>query len=208
MLDGSSLASHSFQHAGRCSFVVSHRKRSCHGCFGRPGTQGSAISAFNPLAAQQCVLCSKGSLPESVRQWWGQLKHLHQGSTSSAGGSGLVGVLNRVYQTTAISAPKLANFLLHLFQVGLAWHTIGIYHSAISAFLEPHHIHKASNHPVISKLMHHFYLQHPPSHKRFDPWDVEHLLSLLESWAPVSLTTFKLAWKTATLLALVTGKHC
>ena len=99
--------------------------------------------------------------------------------------------------------------MLHLFQVGLAWHTIGIYHSAISAFLEPHCIHKASNHPVILKLMHHFYLQHPPSHIWFDPWDVEHLLSLLESWAPTSyLTTFKLAWKTATLLALVTAKHC
>ena len=57
--------------------------------------------------------------------------------------------------------------------------------------------------------MHHFYLQHPPSHKCFDPWDVEHFLSLLESWAPASsLTTFKLAWKTATLLALVTAKHC
>ena len=109
----------------------------------------------------------------------------------------------------AISAPKLANFLLHLFQVGLAWHTIGIYHSAISAFLEPHCIHKASNHPVISKLIHHFYLQYPPSHKRFDPWDVECLLSLLESWAPASsLTTFKLAWKPATLLALVTAKRC
>ena len=109
----------------------------------------------------------------------------------------------------AISAPKLANFLLHLFQVGLAWCTIGIYHPAISAFLEPHHIHKASNHPVISKLMHHFYLQRPPSRKQFDPWDVECLLSLLESWTPAScLTTFKLAWKTATLLALVTAKHC
>ena len=109
----------------------------------------------------------------------------------------------------AISAPKLANFLLHLFQVGLAWHTIGIYCSAISAFLEPHDIHKASNHPVILKLMHHFYLQFPPSHKQFDPWDVECLLSVLESWAPMSsLTTFKLAWKTATLLALVTAKCC
>ena len=91
----------------------------------------------------------------------------------------------------------------------MAWHTIGIYHSAISAFLEPHWIHEASNHPVISKLMHHFYLQHPPSCKCFDPWDVGHLLSLLESWGPASaLTTFKLAWKTATLLALVTAKHC
>ena len=60
--------------------------------------------------------------------------------------------------------------------MGLAWHTIGIYRSAISAFLEPHRIHKASNHPVISKLMRHFYLQCPPSRKWFDPWDVEHLL--------------------------------
>ena len=55
----------------------------------------------------------------------------------------------------------------------------------------------------------HFYLQHPPCHEHFDPWDVEHLLSSLESWVPASsLTNFKLAWKTATLLALVTVKHC
>ena len=108
----------------------------------------------------------------------------------------------------AISAPKLANFLLHLFQVSLAWYTIGIYCSAISAFLKPHQPHKASNHPVISKLMHHFYLQHPPSHKHFDPWDGKHLLSLLDGWAPASsLTNFKLAWKTATLLTLVTANH-
>ena len=60
MLDGSSLASHSSQHAGRCSLVVSHCKRSHCGCFGRLGPQGSAISAFNPLAAQRCVLCRKG----------------------------------------------------------------------------------------------------------------------------------------------------
>ena len=56
----------------------------------------------------------------------------------------------------AISAPKLADILVHLFRVGLAWHTVGIYHSAMSAFLEPHCLHKASNEPVISKLMCHF----------------------------------------------------
>ena len=91
--------------------------------------------------------------------------------------------------------------------MGLAWCTIGIYRSAISAFLQPHHIYKASNHPVILKLMHYFYLQHPPSHKWFDPWDVDHLLSLLESFL-LLLTALKLAWKTATLLALVTAKNC
>ena len=41
----------------------------------------------------------RGSFPQSVRQWWGQLECLCQGSTSSAGRSGLVGVLDRVYQT-------------------------------------------------------------------------------------------------------------
>ena len=57
--------------------------------------------------------------------------------------------------------------------------------------------------------MSHFYLQHPPSRKPFDPLDVECLLSLLECWAPASsLTTFKLAWKTDTLLALVIAKCC
>ena len=34
----------------------------------------------------------------------------------------------------AISAPKIADILVHLFRVGLTWHTIGLYHSAISAF--------------------------------------------------------------------------
>ena len=99
--------------------------------------------------------------------------------------------------------PLISKFLCIYFR--LAWPTTSICYSAISTFLEPHNIHKASNHPLISKLMCHFYLQHPPSHKHFDPWDVEHLLSLLESWVPASsLTTFKLAWKTANLLALVT----
>ena len=53
----------------------------------------------------------------------------------------------------------------------------------------------------------HFYLKHPP-HKCFDPWDVEYLLSLCESWATPSLTNYKLAWKTVSLLALVTARHC
>ena len=41
----------------------------------------------------------RGSLPQSLRWWQGQLKCLHQRPTSSAGKNGLVGVLNRVYQT-------------------------------------------------------------------------------------------------------------
>ena len=40
-----------------------------------------------------------GSLPHSVRQWQGQLKHLHQRSTSNVGKNGKVGILEMVYQT-------------------------------------------------------------------------------------------------------------
>ena len=209
MLDGGSLASNSSQHAGRCSSMVSHHKRSRRGCLGRPGTQGSAVSAFNPLAAQQCKLCQQGFSSLVCQVVAGATRMCtsrvyQQCWREWAGWCARQGLPNH-----AISAPKLANFCYICFRWDWAWRTIGIYCSAISAFLEPHCIHKASNHPVISKLMCHFYLQHPPSRKWFDPWDVEHLLSLLESWAPASsLTTFKLAWKTATLLALVTAKRC
>ena len=57
---------------------------------------------------------------------------------------------------SAISAYKIADFQVHLFRVGLVWHANGIYHSAISAFLEPDHHHKASSYSIISKLMCHF----------------------------------------------------
>ena len=41
----------------------------------------------------------RGSLPQSVRQWQGQLEHLGQRSTSSVERNRQVGVLNRVYLT-------------------------------------------------------------------------------------------------------------
>ena len=52
MLDGGSLAPQSSQPVCKCSSAMSHHKRSHLGCLSRPGIQGSAISAFNPLAAQ------------------------------------------------------------------------------------------------------------------------------------------------------------
>ena len=64
-------------------------------------------------------------------------------------------------QYNATSAPKLANFLVNLFRVWLAWCTVGIYYSPILAFLETHYHHKPSNDPIISKLMCHVYSQCP-----------------------------------------------
>ena len=97
MLDGGSLAPYSSQHVGRCSPAVPHNKRSCHGCLSKPGALGSAIFAFNPLAAQQCVLCRQGfssSVCLAGATWAS-----NQRSTSSVGRNGQVGVLDRVYQS-------------------------------------------------------------------------------------------------------------
>ena len=137
-------APHSSQHVGRSSLVVPHHKRSSHGCLSRPGTQGPAISAFNPLAAQQFVLHRQGFSSSACQAVVGAArastsKVYQQCWKEQEGWCAQQGVPNN-----AISAPKLANFLVCLFQVGLAWHTIGIYHSVISTFLEPHHLHKAS----------------------------------------------------------------
>ena len=55
--------------------------------------------------------------------------------------------------------PLISWIFISFIWVGLAWHGIGIYYSAISAFWEPHHhYHKASSHPIISKLMCQFFL--------------------------------------------------
>ena len=55
------MASNSSQDVSRHSLLVSHHKGPCPGCLSRLDAQGSAITAFNPLAAQRCVL---------YRQWF------------------------------------------------------------------------------------------------------------------------------------------
>ena len=105
--------------------------------------------------------------------------------------------------------PFLPIYWLIFWFIYLGLDCLGIYHSAISAFLKMHCYHRASNHALISKLIHKLNLQCPPSHEWFDLWDVKWLLSLLDSWAPASsITNFKLAWKTATLFTLIMAKHC
>ena len=88
MLDGGSLASHSSQHVGRHSSAVSHHKKSHSGCFSRPGAQGSSISAFNLWLLSDVCYAYRGSLPQSIRWWWGQHEHLCQRSTRSVGRNG------------------------------------------------------------------------------------------------------------------------
>ena len=91
----------------------------------------SLHSTFRLLRNTSCA--DMGSLLQSVRQWQGQLKCLQQRFTCNVAKIVQVGVLWRMCQTMS-AASKLADCVLYLFGLGLAWHKIGIYHSAITAF--------------------------------------------------------------------------
>ena len=89
MLDGGSLAPHSSQNVGRHSLAVPDHKNLIVDVSVGQALQGSTISAFNPLAAAQCVFTQTGVLFLSLSGSSGAtLKHLHQRSTSSVGRNG------------------------------------------------------------------------------------------------------------------------
>ena len=59
-------------------------------------------SPYPTLWLLRDVCCAgKGSLSQSIRQWWGLLEHHQQRVTSSAGKNGQIGVLEIVYQRMA-----------------------------------------------------------------------------------------------------------
>ena len=78
LFHGGSLASLSFQHVGSHCSLPSYHNKSYHGYFSGLSAQGSAITTFNPLAAQRCEFCRQWLFSSVVRQCQGQLKHLRQ----------------------------------------------------------------------------------------------------------------------------------
>ena len=127
LLDGSSLASHSSQHVGRQSSLVSYCKRSYQRCFSRPGAKRSTVAPFNPLAVQAC--CTDRFFSSVCQAVIGDktytAKVYHQCWTEWIGWC--------AWQCHI--CPKMIWFLFHLFRVGLAWHTVGVYHFAYFSLL-------------------------------------------------------------------------
>ena len=72
-------------------------------------------------------------LLSSVKQWWGWLRVFATRVYQQFWKDGQVDVLEWMYRTV-ISAPKLATLLFRLFEVGLAWHTVGICLSPLQPF--------------------------------------------------------------------------
>ena len=90
----------------------------------------SAIGTL-PLQWLRDVFCvDRGSHPQSVRQWQGQLDNLWQNVPAMLEGVGQL-VCWRWCSKQCLFASKLADLLVYLFMVWLAWHTIRSYHSTI-----------------------------------------------------------------------------
>ena len=148
MLDGGSLVSHSSQCIGSHSLSVSHCKGSYLGFFGRLGAQGLSLLHLTlwllkdvlhrqGLSSSPCQIVAGATQASTTKvyKWcWKEwvVRCAQEGVSNSA-----------------IFAPELAHFLVHIFRVGLAWHTISIYYTALSAFFfEPHCHHKAADNPI------------------------------------------------------------
>ena len=113
-----------------CSII----KQPHHGCLNWLGAEGYAITAYKPLATERCVLCRQGFSSSVCLAVVGMTQectiNVYQQSWKEWTGW----CAGEVVPNNAISSPKLADFLGHLFRVGLAWHTIGIYSPGVSAF--------------------------------------------------------------------------
>ena len=98
-LDGGSLASHHSQHVDRCSLALSLHKRSCYGCLIGQVLKGLQYLHLTLWLLRDACCTGGGSLPQSVRQWWGQLRCLCQRCLPAVlEGMGRL-VYSRVYQT-------------------------------------------------------------------------------------------------------------
>ena len=133
------------QHVQKCSSSVYYGRISCEGHFGSL----CLASLHLTLAAQRCVLCRQRFTSSACQVVEGAIHasttkvnwHCWKEWTSWFSKEGV--------PKNAMIYLNLRAFLLHLFRFGLAWCTTGIHHLVGSAFVEPYHLHKALNHPII-----------------------------------------------------------
>ena len=98
----------------------------------------------------------------------------------------------------------ILDFLSELFKEKLAYRTIGVTRSAISAFHVPIDGMSVGKHPRVSSLMKGVANLRPLKPKYCEIWDVEDVLNQIRTWPTNSILSIKLlTLKTAMLLALI-----
>jgi len=102
------------------------------------------------------------------------------------------------------SVSRLLQYLLHLFDKGRVYGSLGVHRSAISSITGPGDSPALGAHPLISRFMRAAFLARPPAALTLRPtWDVAEVLQHLMSWdAPQDLDLPLLSQKTVMLVAL------
>ena len=89
-----------------------------------------------------------------------------------------------------------------------SYSTINSYRSALSSMLLPVDGYSVGEHPIIARLLKGMFRVRPPEPRYSFTWDVNVLLTFLESWFPLSVLELKqLTLKTAALVALVSAQR-
>ena len=89
-----------------------------------------------------------------------------------------------------------------------SYSTINSYRSALSPMLVPVDGYSVGEHPIIARLLKGMFHIRPPEPRYSFTWDVNVLLTFLESWFPLSVLELKqLTLKTAALVALVSAQR-
>ena len=103
----------------------------------------------------------------------------------------------------------VCDFLTEQFEdLNKSYSTINSYRSALSSMLLPIDGYSMGEHPIIARLPKGMFHVHPPEPRYSFTWDVNVLLTFLESWFPLSALDLKhLTLKTAALVALVSAQR-
>ena len=72
----------------------------------------------------------------------------------------------------SIGIATVIEYLTSLFQSGLAYRTITLHRSALSASLPLFDGHSVGNHPLVSRLVRAIFQQRPPTRRLFPSWDM------------------------------------
>ena len=100
-------------------------------------------------------------------------------------------------------------FLTSLFNSGLSYSALNTARSALSAVMKINDNISFGEHPLVCRFIKGVFQLKPALPKYTHIWDVEKVLSYLQTLAPVtSLDLKQLSLKLATLLAILTGQRC
>lgn len=208
LLDGSTVASShpppnlSFPKASKIPV------RSRIGCQHRIPSQEFEQTTPDPVATQRRILAGLGFHPEVTKRVVFSVKKTTNKTYKQSWREWCAFCrLNHMAPFT-VSVNKLAKFLLHLFDAGLAYNSIGVHRSAVCYWLQPHCKKTVASHHIITRLMDSFFKERPPKKKVCPPWDAQKVISLLKSWSPPAALSLKqLTFKCVFLMALSTAKR-